>query len=204
MRVLDLGCGRAMTSVFLAREFGVTVWAADLWIEPTENWERIRAGGLQDVVYPMKAEAHDLPFPDGFFDAVVSVDAYQYFGTDDLYIGYITRFLRPGGRLAIAAPGLVEELDAVPEHLEPFGEWDFACFHTPQWWRRHWEFSGRVEVEVAEHQRYGWRHWRRWSDMCAAASDREFVRTMSVRSAKMLEVDAGRTFTFPLVVGRVP
>jgi cyclopropane fatty-acyl-phospholipid synthase-like methyltransferase len=33
MRVLDLGCGRAVSSVFLAREFGVTVWAADLWIK---------------------------------------------------------------------------------------------------------------------------------------------------------------------------
>src|SRR4051794_12256373 len=31
MRVLDLGCGRAVSSVFWRREFGVQVWAADLW-----------------------------------------------------------------------------------------------------------------------------------------------------------------------------
>ena len=30
MRVLDLGCGRAVSSVFLRREFGVQVWATDL------------------------------------------------------------------------------------------------------------------------------------------------------------------------------
>jgi cyclopropane fatty-acyl-phospholipid synthase-like methyltransferase len=30
MRVLDLGCGRAMSSVFLRREFGVQVWASIL------------------------------------------------------------------------------------------------------------------------------------------------------------------------------
>jgi hypothetical protein len=29
MRILDLGCGRAMSSLFLHREFGVEVWA---WI----------------------------------------------------------------------------------------------------------------------------------------------------------------------------
>jgi hypothetical protein len=29
--VLDLGCGRASSSIFLRREFGVQVWAADLW-----------------------------------------------------------------------------------------------------------------------------------------------------------------------------
>ncbi|MEH6677926.1 SAM-dependent methyltransferase, partial [Phenylobacterium sp.] len=31
MRVLDLGSGRGATSVFLAKEFGVSVVAADLW-----------------------------------------------------------------------------------------------------------------------------------------------------------------------------
>ena len=39
MRVLDLGCGKGLSSIFLAKEFGVQVWAADLWtplvIDPT-------------------------------------------------------------------------------------------------------------------------------------------------------------------------
>jgi len=30
MKVLDLGCGKGLTSVFLAREFNVTVFAVDL------------------------------------------------------------------------------------------------------------------------------------------------------------------------------
>jgi len=28
MRILDLGCGKAASSIFLAKEFDVTVWAA--------------------------------------------------------------------------------------------------------------------------------------------------------------------------------
>jgi len=82
MRVLDLGCGTAMSSIFLAREFDVQVWAADLWVQPTDNLDRIREADLEDVVFPIRAEAHDLPFADGYFDAVVSIDAYHYFGTD--------------------------------------------------------------------------------------------------------------------------
>ena len=66
MRVLDMGCGRGISSIFLAREFGVQVWATDLWIKPTENWERIRAAGLEDRVFPVYAEAHALPYAVGF------------------------------------------------------------------------------------------------------------------------------------------
>lgn len=69
MRVLDLGCGKARSSVFLAREFGVQVWAADLWIKPTENLEHIRAGGMEDLVFPVYAEAHALPYAEELFDA---------------------------------------------------------------------------------------------------------------------------------------
>ena len=32
MRVLDMGCGRAVSSIFLAKEFDLQVWATDLWI----------------------------------------------------------------------------------------------------------------------------------------------------------------------------
>ena len=37
MRVLDMGCGKAVSSIFLAKEFGLQVWAADLWIDPSDN-----------------------------------------------------------------------------------------------------------------------------------------------------------------------
>src|SRR6267378_4192767 len=79
MRVLDLGCGRALTSIFLRREFGVTVWATDLWISPSENVLRIRDAGVEDGVFPIHATAHSLPFAAEFFDAVICVDSFPYF-----------------------------------------------------------------------------------------------------------------------------
>lgn len=89
-RVLDLGCGRAMTSVFLAREYHAQVTAADLWVKPDENAARIAEAGFADRVLPVHTEAHALPFAEGSFDAVVSIDAYQYFGTNDLYLPTLT------------------------------------------------------------------------------------------------------------------
>ena len=87
MRVLDMGCGKGLSSIFLAKEYGLQVWATDLWIDASDNFGRIRAAEVDDRVFPIHAEAHALPFADGFFDAMVSVDAYHYFGTDDLYLG---------------------------------------------------------------------------------------------------------------------
>src|SRR5437870_12150452 len=71
MRVLDLGCGRAMSSVFLRREFGVEVWAADLWFDPSENLRRVQDAGVADGVFPLRADPRSLPFAAAVFDAIV-------------------------------------------------------------------------------------------------------------------------------------
>jgi len=76
MKVLDLGCGRAMSSIFLRREFGVQVWATDLWFNASENFQRIRDAGVEDGVFPIHADARALPFAAEFFDAIVSIDSF--------------------------------------------------------------------------------------------------------------------------------
>jgi cyclopropane fatty-acyl-phospholipid synthase-like methyltransferase len=45
MRVLDLGCGRDLSSIFLAKEFGVQVFATDLWIPATDNYQTFQNQG---------------------------------------------------------------------------------------------------------------------------------------------------------------
>lgn len=195
MRVLDLGCGKALTSIFLAREFGVQVWAADLWIKPAENWERVQEAGLAGQVHPLSVEAHTLPFADGFFDAVVSIDAYQYFGTADLYLGYLLRFLKQGGQLGIVVPGLVEEQPVLPPpHLAGHWQWEMCCFHSPAWWQQHWEKTGLVTVEAADLVPHGWEDWMLWNQACARVG-RGFPEEIP-----LLEADGGRLLCFSRVV----
>ena len=38
--VLDLGCGKGLTSLVIAKETGAKVYANDLWISSEENQER--------------------------------------------------------------------------------------------------------------------------------------------------------------------
>jgi SAM-dependent methyltransferase len=205
MRVLDLGCGRAASSIFFAREFGVQVVAADLWISPGENWERIRAAELETQVVPLHAEAHDLPFAPGYFDAIVSLDAFHYFGCDDTYLPQVLPFLRTGGRLGIVVPGVRDETARVPEHMKPYVFEGYDTLHSPDWWRDHWvagaNVEGTVEVERADWVEDGWRDWMRWNAITVAhgvAPMPDVART----EIEMLEVDAGRTLGFSRVVAR--
>lgn len=198
MRVLDMGCGKALSSVFLAREFDAEVWATDLWIPATDNWRRIQEAGLERQVIPIHAEAHALPFADRFFDAAVSLDAYHYFGTSDLYLDYFAKFLKPGAPFGIVVPGLVEEFDDVPAHLAPYWEPAFWSFHTPAWWRRHFERSGVVEVERADLVPGGADQWLLWLETCATTD-----HLMSESELEMLRTDRGRALGFARITARV-
>jgi len=199
MKVLDLGCGKALSSIFLAREFGVQVWAVDLWISAEENAERIQAAGLQNQVTPIHAEAHNLPFEEGFFDAAVSLDAYHYFGTDDLYFGYFfANLVGSGGQLGFVSPGLQVELeDQVPAEYLPYWPWDFCSFHSPQWWRRNWSRCGLAEVIHADWLAEGWRWWLSWLE---TRRDAGYPDDPSER--QLLEMDAGRCMGFTRLVAR--
>jgi len=123
MRVLDLGCGKGLSSIFLAREYKVQVWATDLWISATDNSKRIEQAGLSDQVFPIHADARNLPYAEEFFDAIVCVDAYIYFGTDDLYLDYLHKFVKPGGQIGIVVPSFMQELDgSLPRALQTRGK----------------------------------------------------------------------------------
>jgi cyclopropane fatty-acyl-phospholipid synthase-like methyltransferase len=199
MRVLDMGCGRAISSIFLAKEFGVQVWAADLWINVTDNWNRVRAANMDKLVFPIHTEAHAMPFADGFFDALVSMDAYHYFGTDDLYLGhYYSRLVKPGGQIGIVVPGLSEEfVNGVPEQLRAYWDWEYCSFHSPGWWKSHWEKTGKVIVDLADQVPNGWSVWLRWEDI-----RRDLGYLFDSREADCLRADGGQHLGFTRLVAK--
>lgn len=168
MKVLDMGCGKGLTSVFLAKEYGVTVFANDLWVSATENLKRFEEVGVADRVFPIHAEAHALPYAEGFFDAAVSIDSYQYYGTDELYFpGTYAKLVKPGGQFGIVAPGFRREYEkGYPDTLEALWQNEMFIFHSKDWWRRHWEKTGMVDITACydvEDPKGIWWPWARWA-----------------------------------------
>jgi cyclopropane fatty-acyl-phospholipid synthase-like methyltransferase len=153
MRLLDLGCGRAVSSLWLARERGVSVWAVDRDVSPTENLETIRKAGAEALVFPLRGDARELPFADEYFDAAIAIDSYLYFGTDGRFLPYLAGFVRPGGHIGIADVGFTREIGSAAEApaflRATFGEhWSFV--HSVDWWKNEWERTGLVEIVAAD------------------------------------------------------
>lgn len=195
--VCDLGSGQGLTSVFLAKEYGFTVYAADLWSEPEENRKFFDAMGLdREQIVPVKADATALPFEKEFFDAVVSTDSYNYFGRDGRYLDEkLLPFVKSGGYIYIAVPGMKKDCHNTlpPELLLSWTPEQLDYLHDVDYWR---EIVGQCQgaevlsVQEMESNEEVWADWLRQENEYAV-SDR-----------KSMEAGGGKYLNFIAIVLR--
>ena len=177
--VCDLGSGQGLTSVFLAREFGFTVYAADLWSNPEENRLFFREMGLSETeIIPVKADATALPFEAEFFDAVVSTDSYNYFGRDPEFLDQkLLPFLKKGGYVYIAVPGMKEDCHdhLPPELLLSWTPEQMDYMHDVAYWFemvRRSRNAEIIEVSQMESNEEVWADWLRQENAYAIGDRR--------------------------------
>ena len=197
-RTLDLGCGMALTSVFLANETPAkSVYAFDLWVDATENLKRIRDLSLEDRIVPIHGDALDMPFAQNWFDAIVSVDSYHYFGCKErVFAGRILPFVRRGGSILIAVPGLREEPRGEMRALfETWAEGDDAlCFRTVSWWKEmlEEECGNQCDFSVLEAECCD----EAWEDWFSTGHE------YGIRDREFLSRGLDRFLNFPLIYVR--
>ena len=197
-RTLDLGCGMALTSVFLANETPAkSVYAFDLWVDATENLTRIRDLSLEDRIVPIHGDALDMPFAQNWFDAIVSVDSYHYFGCKEgVFAGRILPFVRRGGSILIAVPGLREEPRGEMRALfETWAEGDDAlCFRTVSWWKEmlEKECGNQCDFSVLEAECCD----EAWEDWFSTGHE------YGIRDREFLSRGLSRILNFPLIYVR--
>lgn len=195
--VCDLGSGQGLTSVFLAKEYGFTVYAADLWSDPAENRAFFDAMGLdRRQIIPVKADATDLPFEKNFFDAVVSTDSYNYFGRDGRYLDdKLLPFVKPGGLVYIAIPGMKRDChDHLPEEL--LLSWtpeQLDYMHDMDYWRGIVSQCRGAEVLSMREMESNDEVWADW-----LAQDNEYA----VGDRKSMEAGGGKYLNFIAIVLR--
>ena len=207
MRVLDLCCGTGASSIFLAKHYGVSVIALDRDVDPTENWSRIGAAGLTNAITPTNMDARNILLPEDYFDAVFCLNSYFYFGTDDAYLPYLIRFVRAGGRIAIASPCYAGELkpDTPREYLyDAPGFAKSYAVHSPLWRCEHFEKTGLVRVHICEENPKGREFWLddvRWLvERCHPRDMEPKMREMVLQEIVMLLTDQDRFVTYLTLV----
>lgn len=165
--VLDLGSGTGITTALLAREYGYVAYGADLWSDPSENMRFFEELGLSNRrIIPMKIDASQgLPFAEGFFDAVVSTDSYNYFGRDTEYLGTkLLPYVKKNGLIAVCIPGMKRDCHSNPPAclFESWTPEQLDFIHDIPWWRKLLQRTEGIEIlEMREMQctEEAWSDW---------------------------------------------
>lgn len=180
--VLDLGCGKGLTSYAIAKETPARVLADDLWISAEENASRFKSWGIENQVIPVHEDANCLSFDEKSFQALVSVDAYHYFATENgFFADRILPFLNDRAMVLIGVPGIKDKFSDRRDEL--LSDWlgdESYMFRSPLEWKKIIGSHDRIEsVETWEMDCFD----TAWSDWFAteheyALGDKKFFDTL--------------------------
>jgi SAM-dependent methyltransferase len=191
--VLDLGCGSAESSLYLADNYQVRVIAADLWRDPRENAVRIESRGHRGNVIPLRLDAaKPLPFAEDYFDAILCLNTLNFYGTDLAVVDRIARHLKRGGVFFSGGECLNQEFTpaqvADPPDVYNFAEqvWedDFLTSHSPGWWADHIGRSEELQLVSCRELEDG----RRFYEEQLLFTEPEGYLGLSAQEARALEL----------------
>jgi tocopherol O-methyltransferase len=100
-RVVDVGCGYGATARLLVDEFGAAVTGVTISSAQHGYAESVRPG-TANPRYLLR-DWYDNGFPDGKFDAVVSLESSEHMPDKPRFFGEVARVLKPAGRFIVCA-----------------------------------------------------------------------------------------------------
>jgi ubiquinone/menaquinone biosynthesis C-methylase UbiE len=101
-RVLDIGCGYGGLAKYVGESIGATE-IHGLDIDP-QVLDEARSKGVNAVL--VSADQAVLPYPDGYFDVIMTLGIMDEMPTFDGLLREINRVLAPGGHVLVSLPNL--------------------------------------------------------------------------------------------------
>ncbi len=102
-RILDAGCGFGLTALFLHLLGAVEVHGLDCHAGMIRTFETYLSFLHMPLrIYPRLGDVARMPYPDGYFDIVLSMEAVSHYRDVESFLDEAARVLRPGGHLIIA------------------------------------------------------------------------------------------------------
>ncbi len=181
-RILDLGCGKGLTSLVIAKETGARVYANDLWISAEENEKRFNKWGVGGQLIPVCEDANHLHFEEKNFSALVSIDSYHYFAGRKGFFGEkILPFIKDGGVVLIGVPGLKDAYTDRAEEL--LSDWlgdEAYMFKSPKTWKELIGNDDRIESVTTWEMDCFSKAWSEWLavDNKFAQGDKQHFETI--------------------------
>lgn len=152
IKVLEVACNMATTSIELAQRFGCQICAIDMDKQALQTaTERVKEAGLSDKIQILEANATKLPFPDESFDVVINEAMLTMYAdkAKSKLVNEYYRVLKKGGcllthdimltrgELASGSHGQLQNV--VKSHVSPMSQAD---------WRQLFLDSGFTRVET--------------------------------------------------------
>lgn len=219
MTILDVGCGVGITPCYLAKKYGCNVVGIDILEKMVaRSNEFANQEGLQDRVKFKAADAHNLPFDDNSFDAVITESVTAFTGDKQKAIHEYVRVTKPGGFIGLNESTWLEyppPPDIVAWVSQDAGE-DTSLLTSVEWEsllkaENFKNISSEVhKIDIKDEsrgivRRYGWRRafsifWNMIRLYQKNPSYREFVRR--VQSRGITPSNLNQYYGYGLYVGQ--
>ncbi len=93
-----------------------------------------------------------------------TVDAYHYFGETSEALPSLIPFVKKGGSIAVAIPGLKNEFEKnIPEEMQPFWNSEMErTLHSLAWWKDLWKDTDGIEMVDSREMACCGQAWEEW------------------------------------------